>query len=463
MSESSGLVKQATCLGCGCTCDDIELRVADGRIVEAGNACALGVAWFGDGHVPRRASRAGLTCTESEAVDSMAALLVRAQAPLVYLAPDITCETQRTAVAVADVLGATLDSVTSDTTLASLLASQQRGRAGATLGEIRNRADVVVFWGVDPADTYPRFQSRYAPDVAGVHVPEGRRSRTVIAIDVGEARGPQDADLRLEVAPGAEVATLVLLAAALGSPDDPRTRGVATPPPEASPADTNRDAILERIRSARYVAVIADAEPRTPPVDAQRAEALVLLSFALNAATRGALSLLRAGGNRVGADAVATWQTGFPLAIDFARGYPEYEPWNGTGARRLSRNAIDVVLIVGAAALIPGEVLSLMTGVPTCVIGPRASESRFSEGPAVIDTGVAGVHESGTVLRMDDVPLPVGAIFSGGKPAEMITRALCERIVALQREARLEDPRASESGAASTARREELFQRRTDG
>ena len=87
-----------------------------------------------------------------------------------------------------------------------MLAAQEAGRASATLGEIRNRADVVVFWGVDPARRYPRFWSRYAPEPSGVHV-GGRKDRTVIAVDVGDARGPEDADARLAVMPDREVAS----------------------------------------------------------------------------------------------------------------------------------------------------------------------------------------------------------------------------------------------------------------
>ena len=38
---------------------------------------------------------------------------------------------------------------------------------------VRNRADVLVFWGVDPAERYPRYLTRYAPDPAGRR-PAGR-------------------------------------------------------------------------------------------------------------------------------------------------------------------------------------------------------------------------------------------------------------------------------------------------
>src|SRR5688500_7438920 len=217
----------ATCLGCGCACDDIQLRVERDRIIEAVHACALGVEWFGDGRVPARALIAGQDCSVDEALATAADVLGNASRPLVYLAPDISCEAQRAAIAIADALRATVDSVTSATVMTTLLAAQEAGRASATLGELKNRADVIVFWGVEPADRYPRFRTRYAPDAEGLYV--GNRSgRTLIAVDVGSARGPEDADLRLTVMPDREVATLTELTGALIGLDD-RGAGLARP------------------------------------------------------------------------------------------------------------------------------------------------------------------------------------------------------------------------------------------
>src|SRR5688500_10960666 len=256
-----------TCLGCGCTCDDIEVTTGGGRIVEARHACALGVAWFGDGRVPSRVLAAGRDVALMEALDAAAALLVGARRPLVYLAPDISCETQREAIAIADVLRATVDSPTSATAMASILAAQELGRAGATLGEIRNRADVLVFWGVDPAERYPRYWSRYAPEPAGVHVPGGRGSRTVMAVDIGDARGPVDADRRIAIRPDLEVAALTRLRAAiLGSDEegvDPSSHAVAGPEPgDVQPAGQSPlEPMLRVLLGARYVAFVADAEP----------------------------------------------------------------------------------------------------------------------------------------------------------------------------------------------------------
>ena len=149
------VVEDVTCLGCGCACDDIQVTVRGDRIVEAGRACALGAAWFGDGSLPAEAAVDAQRTTIAAALASAAGLVRAAKRPLVYLAPGITNDTARETVALADAIGAALDSVTSDTAMGAILAAQERGRASATLGEGRHRADLVVWWGVDPALRYP--------------------------------------------------------------------------------------------------------------------------------------------------------------------------------------------------------------------------------------------------------------------------------------------------------------------
>lgn len=409
-------MEHVTCLGCGCTCDDIDVRIERGRIVEARNACELGRQWFGDGRVPRRASVDGRDVPLDEALDAAAALLAAAARPLVYLAPDISCETQREGVALADLLRAALDSVTSATAMSALLAAQERGRASATLGEVRNRADVIVFWGVDPALRYPRYSTRYAPDPVGLHALDGRRSRLVIAVDVGDARGPADADLRVGIPAADEVATLTAVRALAAG------RGLPNLDPQ-SPVQVLTKALL----AARYAVIVSDAEAGTSP-DSGRAGALIALTQALNGPTRSALSTLRAGGNRSGADAVMTSHTGYPAAVDFSHGYPRYRPFAGGAADRLARGEVDVAAVLGATAQIPPKLREMLGRVPCVAIGPRASEGAFAAGRSVIDTGIAGIHDEGTAMRMDDVPLPIRSIIGGPPGAAPTVRALIDRL-----------------------------------
>ena len=399
----------ATCLGCGCACDDIQLRVEANLIREARHACALGEQWFGDGAVPSRTLVDGRDAAVDDALDIAAALLRRAARPLVYLAPDISCEAQRAAIALADLLHATIDSITSATTLRAMLASQEIGRASATLGEIRNRADVVVFWGVDPSRRYPRFWTRYAPEPSGTHV-DGRRDRIVIAVDVGSARGPEDADQRVAVMADREVSLLAELTSLIARPND----GVAVPP------------AVEAILRAKYVALVADAEPDdTERRDEGRSSALTAFAQALNGPTRCAHIVLRGGGNRSGADACLTAQTGYPTAVDFSRGHPRYRPHDHAAAR-IDRGRVDAAAIVGSASRIPLP-LARLTHVPTIIIGPRATAIEVPVRVAV-DTGVAGIHESGTAVRMDDVPLPLAGAIAGPPAAAEIVAALTRRV-----------------------------------
>ncbi len=415
VADAARVVPHVTCLGCGCACDDIEVVLLGDRIVEARRACALGAAWFGDGSVPGRAVVDGQDVYGPLAIDAAARLLMGAQRPLVYLAPELSCEAQREAVGLADALRALLDTVSTDTVLPSILAMQERGRASATLGEVRNRADALVWWGVDPDARYPRYPTRYAPEPVGLQVPEGRRSRRVVAVDVGDARGPADADVRVAVAAGDEVATLTALRALLGT---------AASGDEGAVWASAR-AIAAAIGQARYVVVAADAEP-SPGRDPARAAALIAWTQALNGPTRAALSTLRAGGNRGGADAVLTSQTGYPTAVDFSRGHPRYLPHDGASPR-LARGEIDVVLLVGLAAGAP----EIVQKAPTlAVIGPRASEA--SGAAVAIDTGVAGIHSPGTALRLDDVPLPLRPALGHLPDATYVLHALRERIAGLR-------------------------------
>jgi formylmethanofuran dehydrogenase subunit B len=420
------VVDRVTCLGCGCACDDVRVTVstrghggrnvptegAVERIVQAEHACALGAAWFGDGIVPVRAAVEGADAPLEATLDAVADLLRRANQPLIYLAPDLSCESQRLGVALADQLHGVLDSVTSSTTVASVLAAQERGSATATLGEVRNRADVIVFWGVDPAVRYPRYASRYAPDPVGTWIPEGRRSRTVVAVDVGACRGPADAEVRVQVAPEDEVALLTALSAVV--------RGTAASSEGMgglvwAAAHT----LAPRLCAGDYVALVVDVEPLDDagavdagPPSLGRASAVIALAHALNGRVRCGVSMLRAGGNRGGADAVATAHTGFPCAIDFARGHPRYLPHDGGAEARLERGDVDAVLLLGSASLVPTSTRSRLAGVPVAAIGPRASTAGLAL-RAFVDTGVPGIHEAGTAIRMDDVPLPLSVVLPG--------------------------------------------------
>ena len=110
------IVRNATCTFCGCVCDDIELHAEGDKIVKAKNACSLGDAHFkyhtAERHYPD-ALVDGKEATVAEAVEVAADILYNANMPLVYGLSNITCEAQRGAVALAEMIGGVVDSHTS--------------------------------------------------------------------------------------------------------------------------------------------------------------------------------------------------------------------------------------------------------------------------------------------------------------------------------------------------------------
>jgi formylmethanofuran dehydrogenase subunit B len=407
-------VDHVTCLGCGCGCDDITVTVRDGRIIQTSPACPVSRSWFGDGSVPWAVLRDGRPATLEEAMSTAAGLLDAAAGKvLVYIGPDLSAQAQRNAVMVGDLLRGVVDTSTSDSAAAGILAGQRRGRATATLGEVRHRADVVVFWGVDPTQRYPRFQSRYAPALSGSQVTNGRTGRFVISVTVGDDKAPADADLTLALDPTEEIAALSLMRAVVAE----------RLPTTVGPSMQRAVELVPHLTRARYAVLVHDAEPTEEPRHPLRGEGLIGLTQALNAHTRAALLSLRAGGNSPGAESALTWQTGFPFAVDHSRGYPRYTP-EERGLTRLSRGGFQAALIVGAPTL-PREARTALKSIGTVAIGPGASRAEFGARVA-IDTGVAGIHEGGIAYRMDDVPLPLRPPLTGERTAVEILAFLAE-------------------------------------
>jgi formylmethanofuran dehydrogenase subunit B len=276
----------------------------------------------------------------------------------------------------------------------------------------------VVFWGVDVDGRYPRFPSLYAPDPSGVFVPDGRRSRTVIAVDVGAATTTTDADHRITIQPADELPTLHALEALVRTTDAP-ARYASLPGRTWNVARELGTALL----ATRYVALVYDAEPDDRAQRSElRFEALASLSQSLNERTRCAAIALRAGGNRSGADSVLVAHTGYPCAVDFARGYPRYDP------HASSPRDADLVLVVGDPTTMPDDVARALTSAGSIVVGPHASDATLGSQAVVIDTGADGIHGGGTAFRTDDVPLPLRASLPGPRTTTDVVRAIAAAV-----------------------------------
>jgi formylmethanofuran dehydrogenase subunit B len=121
----------------------------------------------------------------------------------------------------------------------------------------------------------------------------------------------------------------------------------------------------------------------------------------------------------VGADSVLLWQTGYPFAVNMARGYPRYNPGEFSVQGLLERGEPDACLIVGSETLgwLSSASIAHLRRIPTVVLDPSDTDSAVS---ATVRFRIAlpGIHLSGTAYRMDGIPLPLQAVLAAPYPSD---------------------------------------------
>lgn len=420
---TKSLIENAICTACNCVCDDIGLTVEDNRIVQAQNACHLGEMWYGRSPIDPPQKLAwldGRPTSLDEAITSAAQLLTQAHRPLVYGLVNTTCEAQQQAVALADDLGAAIDIASPVGSSLSGLAFQELGKSTATLGEVRNRADLVVYWGADPLETHPRHLSRFATSA------NGNPNRTLVVIDTQRTRTADAADLFIQIKPGSDFEMLGVLRALINdkpcNPDVAADTGVSL--------DVIKD-LAARMKGCQYGAVFVGAGFVSPTASHYNTKSLIALADDLNQHARFVVLPVYGRGNAAGASQVLTWQTGYPFAVDFSRGFPRFGPGEFDGAAMLARRECDAVLVVAGSSL-PLDVSAYLQQLPVIVIG-AASDKLAASTKVAIPTATYGIHAGGTVYRMDDVSLALRPALQSIHPTdEAILLAVRKQVQQIQ-------------------------------
>ncbi|HEX9180930.1 MAG TPA: formylmethanofuran dehydrogenase subunit B, partial [Burkholderiales bacterium] len=405
MSDNVKIVNDATCTFCGCVCDDMNLTVDldEHRITKAENACVLGRAWFKEHGIEERpfALIDGREASTDEAIEEAAQILANARYPVVYGLSDTTCEAQRQAVAIADMIGGTVDTTTSVCHGPSGMAFQGVGESTATLGEIRNRADLLVFWGGNPAESHPRLFSRYAITPKGMYIPRGKKDRTVVLVDVRRTQSAAVADIFIQVKPKRDFEVLWALRALVkGRRVDPSIEQMT-----GVPLATLED-LANRMKSCRFGALLFGMGLTMTRGRHFNSGALLALATDLNEFTHFVAKPVRGHGNVTGADNVVSWQTGYPFGVNFSRGFPRFNPGEYTTVDLLSRGDADAALILAAdpGANFPQPAIEHLKRIPVIVLDPKPTHTA-KLAKVAITTATYGISVPGTVYRMDDVSI----------------------------------------------------------
>ena len=432
MSENIRLVKNATCTFCGCLCDDIELTVDmdENRITKAKRACTLGRAWFAEHVIEDRPAAMidGKEVSFDEAVEEAAQVLTKAKFPIIYGLSDTTSEAQRQAVAIADYMHGTIDSTSSVCHGPTGMAFQGVGESTMTLGEVKNRADLVIFWGCNPAEAHPRLFTRYAVTTKGMFVPKGKKDRTIVLVDVRKTASSPVANINIRVKPGKDFEMLWALRALIkGKKIDPSIEEVTGVSLEAL------QDLSERMKNCNYGVVFFGMGLTMARGRHFNIGALFSLATDLNEHTHFVVRPARGHGNVTGIDQVITWSTGYPFGVNFNLGYPRFNPGEFTTVDTLCSGAADAAMFIASdpASNFPKAAIEQMKRIPVISLDPKQTITS-SLAHVAFTTSVYGINTTGTVYRMDDVPIPLRPAFDSPFPSdEEILTAIKNRVFEL--------------------------------
>lgn len=434
MSKNTTTIKNAICTFCGCVCDDIELTVdqSAGKITKAMSACQLGRAWFLEhsrDHYPP-ALVDGKEVSLEEGIRTAANILVEAKFPLIYGLSDTTCEAQREAVALADYISGTIDTTSSVCHGPTGMAFQGVGESTASLGEIRNRASFVMYWGCNPAEAHPRHFTRYSVTPKGMHIPDGEKDRTLVVVDVRPTQSAHQADIFLKVRPGTDFELLWMIRAlvkgiTLHEEYVEEKTGISL--------ETLQD-LVHKMKNCPFGVIFFGMGLTMTRGRHFNIEAILSLVTDLNQHTHFVSVPARGHGNVTGADNVVAWQTGYPFGVNFNRGYPRFNPGEFTATDLLSRGDADALCVIASdpASNFSRKAIEHIRNIPVISLDPKPTmTSQLAK--VAFATAPYGISAPGTVYRMDNVALDLRPAFDSHLPSdETVLRLIKERVLALQ-------------------------------
>lgn len=413
------------CAFCGCDCDDISVTVDGDRITQARNACVLGKAWFLSHGRPSDLPVAridGQPVSLDVGIESAARALVESRYPLIYGLSSTCCEAQRKSVALAEALGGCIDCCTSICHGPSGMALQSVGEPTCTLGEVKNRADLVIYWGSNPGESHPRHMARYAVTAKGMFIPKGRKDRTVVLVDVRRTPSAGAADIFLQINPGKDFEALWALQALVkGQTLDASTlSGIGLTLAQLT-------SLADMMIHCKFGVLFAGQGLTQTRGKHFNTSAAFLLIRAIHQHTKFAIIPMRGHGNVTGIDNVLGWQTGYPFGVNFSLGYPRFNPGEYTVVDLLSRGETDAALVVAAdpVSSLPARAVRRLSEIPLIVLDTHESETTQIARIA-FTTATAGIHAEGTVYRMDNIPIRLRKVLSSPYPSdeEVIGRLL---------------------------------------
>ena len=399
--------KNIICPVCGGSCDDIQVELGDGEITVK-NACKMGNAKFQEvvsSHRirdPMIKENGELKKADwNDAITKAAEILTSAKRPLLFLGSETSCEAQEVGLHIGEYLGAVVDSNATICHGPTVMGIQESGIVGATAGQTKNRANLSVYWGCNALESMPRHMSRYGIFPRGYWTKRGRFDRTIICVDPRKTPTAAAADLHVQLNPNSDYELFNALQTILNGkephPSVEKITGVSIP---------EMKQMVEMMKDCNFGAIYVGLGVGSSYGKHRNVEAALNLVKELNNHTKFTIGALRGHCNVAGFNQIASYMYGYPFGLDFARGYPRYNPGEYTMVDVLRNRDVDAAFVMCADLVChtPADCASYLTEIPMVCLDIAPCPTTVASDvvlPGVIDA----MESAGTFYRLDNVPI----------------------------------------------------------
>ncbi|NYB50964.1 MAG: formylmethanofuran dehydrogenase subunit B [Methanobacteriaceae archaeon] len=400
------LVKNVVCPFCGTLCDDIICKVEGDEIVGTINACRIGHSKFVHAEGAMRWKKPQIRdengelveTTYEEAIEKAAQILAESKRPLMYGWSCTDCDAQAAGMALAENTKAVVDNTASVCHGPSVLALQDVGYPICTFGEVKNRADVVVYWGCNPMHAHPRHLSRHV-FARGFFRERGRSDRTLIVVDPRESDSSKLADIHIQVGYNQDYELLDAMRACLMGHEILYDEVAGVPKEDI-------EAVVEVLKNAQFGILFFGMGITHSRGKHRNIDTAIMMVQDLNNFGKFTLIPMRGHYNVTGFNQVATWESGYPYCIDFATGIPRYNPGETGANDLLQTKEADSMMVIASdpGAHFPQKALQRMAEIPVIAIEPhRTPTTELAD--IILPPAIVGMETEGTAYRMEGVPI----------------------------------------------------------
>lgn len=410
-------MKRVPCSGCSLLCDDIIIR-SDGIFIdEVVGACIKGKEHFD--HVTAKNRIINPMFREennlkkidwNQGYNTAIELMRKAKKPLLYGFSTVSCEAQLKGIQLAEKINGHIDSNSSICHGKVIEKAKSVGLTLTSIGEVINKADLIILWGANAAESIPRLLNK-ALFSRGKFRMTGREIKTLIIIDPVQTAsfgvmGVRDISLMIQ--PNKDIDLIRTLKEECCVADSIPTEGVAG----LDKDDLKR--LLLQLTGAEYGVIFAGQGLLKPSDDSTTLqEFLELIEMINSKQEKGRISLIMMGGhyNMTGFEHVALANYGQNGSLNFVNNQLEENKTNTID--KISKGDFDLSIIVGTDPIshLPANLSSKLMKHPIIVIDNKKSATS-DVADLFLPSAITGIESGGLAYRLDHVPIELQKIIN---------------------------------------------------